>query len=74
MSQLKKLSIKECRNFLKDKKSKEYINLYNMILFYVNKYDNLESQYMIQTSNKYEQKIEDIKIKLHEQRYKTKKN
>ena len=61
---MKKLSITECRKFLKDKKNMQFENLYRMINKYVEKYDNYESQYMIQTSNSYQQKVEEKKLKL----------
>ena len=61
---MKKLSITECRKFLKDKKNMQFENLYRMISKYVKKYDNYESQYMIQTSNSYQQKAEEKKLKL----------
>tara|TARA_Y100000310_G_C19946093_1_gene474755 strand:- start:5 stop:268 length:264 start_codon:yes stop_codon:yes gene_type:complete len=54
---LNKLSISECRKFLKDKKNMQFKNLYAMITKYVSKYDNQESQYMIQTSKKYRDKV-----------------
>ena len=62
---MKKLSITECRKFLKDKKNMQFENLYRMINKYVEKYDNYESQYMIQTSNSYQQKVEEKKLKLY---------
>ena len=55
---MKKLSITECRKFLKDKKNMQFENLYRMINKYVEKYDNYESQYMIQTSSAYRKKVE----------------
>ena len=60
---MKKLSITECRKFLKDKKNMQFENLYRMINKYVEKYNNYESQYMIQTSNSYRQKAEEKKLK-----------
>lgn len=60
---MKKLSITECRKFLKDKKNMQFENLYRMINKYVEKYNNYESQYMIQTSNSYQQKAEEKKLK-----------
>jgi len=61
---MKKLSITECRKFLKEKKNMQFENLYKMINKYVEKYDNYENQYMIQTSNSYQQKLEEKKLKL----------
>jgi len=60
---MKKLSITECRKFLKDKKNMQFQNLYRMIKKYVEKYDNYESQYMIQTSNAYQKNLEAKKLK-----------
>ena len=60
---MKKLSITECRKFLKDKNNMQFENLYRMINKYVQKYDNYESQYLIQTSNSYQQKVEEKKLK-----------
>ena len=62
---MKKLSITECRKFLKDKKNMQFEKLYKMISKYVKKYDNYESQYMIQTSNSYQQKVEGKKLKFY---------
>tara|TARA_R100000664_G_scaffold33927_1_gene52844 strand:+ start:3039 stop:3236 length:198 start_codon:yes stop_codon:yes gene_type:complete len=62
---MKKLSITECRAFLKDKKNMQFTNLYIMISKYVKKYDNYESQYIIQTSNAYQKKAENKKLKLY---------
>jgi len=62
---MKKLSITECRKFLKDNKNKQYENLYNMIKKYVKKYDNYESQYMIHTSLDYQKKAEEKKLKFY---------
>ncbi|QDP48001.1 MAG: hypothetical protein Tp1124DCM108671_36 [Prokaryotic dsDNA virus sp.] len=62
---MKKLSITECRKFLKDKKNMQFENLYRMIKKYVDKYDNYESQYMIQTSSAYQKKVEENKLKLY---------
>ena len=62
---MKKLSITECRKFLKDKKNMQFENLYRMINKYVEKYDNYESQYMIQTSNDYQKKAEEKKLKFY---------
>tara|TARA_R100001443_G_C3344564_1_gene175296 strand:- start:542 stop:757 length:216 start_codon:yes stop_codon:yes gene_type:complete len=62
---MKKLSITECRKFLKDKKNMQYENIFNMISKYVKKYDNYESQYMIQTSNAYQKKVEENKLKFY---------
>lgn len=41
----------------------QFVNLYKMISKYVEKYNNYESQYMIQTSNSYQQKVEEKKLK-----------
>lgn len=60
---MSKLSITECRKFLKNKKNMQFENLYKMISKYVEKYNNYESQYMIQTSNSYQQKAEEKKLK-----------
>jgi len=62
-TKMKKLSITECRKFLKNKKNMQFVNLYKMISKYVEKYNNYESQYMIQTSNSYQQKVEEKKLK-----------
>ena len=62
---MKKLSITECRKFLKDKKNMQYENIFNMISKYVIKYDNYESQYMIQTSNAYQKKVEENILKFY---------
>ena len=58
---MKKLTITECRKFLKDSNNNKYINIYNLIDKYVNKYDNQESQYMIQTSQSYRDRIDSEK-------------
>ena len=60
----KKLTITECKKFLKDKKNMQYENLYRMIQKYVSKYENYESQYMIRTSNVYRKKQEAKKLRL----------
>ena len=60
-----KLSIKECKEFLKNKNNKKFKNLYIMINKYVEKYNNYESQYIIQTSKAYQQKAENKKLKLY---------
>jgi len=62
---MKKLTITECRQFLKEKKNIKYKNLYNMINKYVDKYNNYESQYMIQTSLDYQKKAEEKKLKFY---------
>jgi len=62
---MKKLTITECRNFLKDKKNMQFENLYKMISKYVKKYDNYESQYIIQTTESYQQKAEKKKLKFY---------
>ena len=61
----KKLTITECKKFLKDKKNMQYENLYRMIQKYVSKYENYESQYMIRTSNVYCKKQEEKKLRLY---------
>lgn len=61
----KKLTITESRKFLKDKKNMQYENLYRMIQKYVSKYENYESQYMIQTSSMYRKKKEEKKLRLY---------
>ncbi len=61
----KKLTITECKKFLKDKKNMQYENLYRMIQKYVSKYENYESQYMIRTSNVYRKKQEAKKLRLY---------
>ena len=50
---------------MKDKKNMQFEKLYKMISKYVKKYDNYESQYMIQTSNSYQQKVEGKKLKFY---------
>ena len=52
-----KFKISECRKFLKDKSTKDYKNIYTFINKYVELYDNQESQYMIQTSQAYRNKV-----------------
>ena len=61
----KKLTITECKKFLKDKKNMQYENLYRMIQKYVSKYENYESQYMIRTSYVYSKKQEAKKLRLY---------
>ena len=63
MKKLTKLTITECRKFLKDKKNLQFKNLYNMIERYVKKYDNYESQYLIQTSNARRKKEREKELK-----------
>lgn len=43
----------------------QYENLYRMIQKYVSKYENYESQYMIQTSSMYRKKKEEKKLRLY---------
>ena len=62
---MSKLTITECRKFLKDNKNKQYKNLYNMIKKYVEKYDKYEGQYMIRTSLDYQKKAEEKKLKFY---------
>tara|TARA_R100000655_G_scaffold5625_3_gene17140 strand:- start:358 stop:567 length:210 start_codon:yes stop_codon:yes gene_type:complete len=62
---MKKLTITECRQFLKEKKNIKYKNLYNMINKYVDKYNNYESQYLISTSSKYQDEVERRKLEFY---------